>query len=267
MEYVDVAEIVPGVVKGAPVLQKWNHNVQNNPKARIFDEDGRSLLFMSRKKYDIITSNAIHPRLSNNIYTRDFYQICKARLSDNGILCQWIPQNWLTENEYKSLLKAFTDVFPNSTLWYVNEYSTLAIGTNTPLSVSFDRIKKKFAETQIASELEEAGIRGPEWFLGQYWMSESQLREWVRDFPANTDNHPLVEFSRVISIEPNLAVMEQLAGMKTDYSRFFNPDSLSVNQETIQLVERVREFNKNSILGVIETVRQYRNQHQSETVN
>lgn len=260
IDYVDVAEIDPGVIKGAPVLRKWNFDVQKNPKARIFDEDGRSLLFMTDKKYDIITSNAIHPRLSNNIYTRDFYEICKAKLADDGILCQMIPQNWLTETEYKSLVKAFVDVFPNTTLWYVNEYSTLAIGSIKPQNFSFEAIREKFKSPQLSAELEESGIRSPEWFLGQYWMSEHDLSAWVENFPANTDDHPMVEFSRVISIEPNFSVMQQLAAMKTDYGRFFNATPSENEKETLQELEKIHEYNKNVILGVIEAINYYRDQ-------
>ena len=133
MERVDVAEICSGVIKAAHIFAPWNRNVILHPKVHLYDDDGRSIVFMTNKKYDIITSNAIHPRLSNNIYTKDFYELCRKKLTENGILCQWMTQNWLTGEEYKALVKAFTEAMPYSYLWYVNEYSTLIIGTMQPL--------------------------------------------------------------------------------------------------------------------------------------
>lgn len=261
IQQVDVAEIVPGVIRAAPVFQKWNHNVQNHPKATLFDEDGRSLLYMSDNKYDIITSNAIHPRLSNNIYTRDFYEICQKRLADGGIVCQWIPQNWMTGTEYKSLLKAFTDVFPYCTLWFVNEYSTLVIGKNEPLNVSWKQITEKYKDPVMSAEMEEVGIGSPEWFVSQYWMSDNELRRWVKDFPANTDNFPLVEFSKVISIEPNVPVMMELAEMKPDYSSFMKDLNRREKDEMLNRLEKHYQFNRNTILTIIDNVLYFKQQN------
>jgi spermidine synthase len=258
MDHVDVAEIVPGVIQAAPVFQKWNYNIQNNPKAHIFDEDGRSLLLMTDKKYDIITSNAIHPRLSNNIYTRDFYKICRNKLAEGGIVYQWIPQNWMTETEYKSLLKAFTDVFPHCSLWYVNEYSTLIIGSDKPLDVPWKQIEEKYQDPVLLEEMSEVGIGNPEWFVSQYWMSDEQLRTWVEGFPANTDNFPLVEFSKVISIEPNLTVMEELLGAEPDYSSFLEEYNPEEKNEKIKSLNKHYEYNKNAIFAVIQAIHYHR---------
>ena len=256
---VDVAEICPGVIKGAPVFAQWNHNVQHHPKVTVFNEDGRSILFMTDKKYDIITSNAIHPRLNNNVYTKDYYEICLDKLSEDGVFCQWIPQNWMSETEYKSLIKAFTEAFPHVSLWYVNEYSTMAVGTHQPLNVSYNQIKNKFENETMYRELEEVGIMGPDWFVAQYWMSDQEVRNWVKEFPSNTDNFPLVEFSKVISIEPNVPVMKELAAMQPNYSRFFN----QTNKEELAVLNdlgKFYDFNKNQILSVIEAVYYHRNQ-------
>ena len=107
IDTVDVAEICTGVIKSGLTLNTWNNAALKNPKVHTYIEDGRDLLFKTKAKYDIITSNAVHPRLSNNIYTQDFYELCRDRMNKGGIMCQWATPNWLNEREFKSQIKAF----------------------------------------------------------------------------------------------------------------------------------------------------------------
>jgi spermidine synthase len=141
MQRVDVAEICGGVIRASDIFNSWNRDAIHQPKVRLFNDDGRSVVFMADEKYDIITSNAIHPRLSNNIYTRDFYKLCYKKLKDDGILCQWTPENWLSENEYKSLVKAFIQ--------------QCGILMNTALSLSVQKNRLKLMLVRLSNGLKE----------------------------------------------------------------------------------------------------------------
>lgn len=220
MERVDVAEICSGVIKAAHVFAPWNRNVILHPKVHLYDDDGRSIVFMTNRKYDIITSNAIHPRLSNNIYTMDFYKLCREKLTDDGILCQWMPQNWLTENEYKALVKAFTEAMPYSYLWYVNEYSTLIIGTMQPLKIDVAKLSSKFHSNNIMQrDFVEFGVPNEWYFLAQFWFNDQELKNYINEADCNTDNMPLAEFSKVINIAPVVEVMDTLANHPVSYEQ------------------------------------------------
>ena len=86
IDTVDVAEISLGVIKSGLAMNSWNNSVLKHPKVHKYLEDGRDFLFKTKARYDIITSNAVHPRLSNNIYTQDFYELCKkAELCASGL--------------------------------------------------------------------------------------------------------------------------------------------------------------------------------------
>jgi len=259
IEQVTVAEICPGVIQAAPLFGPWNRDVIEHPKLTVFDEDGRSLLFMTDEKYDIITSNAIHPRLSNNIYTRDFYQICRDRLTDDGIMCQWIPQNWIGEQEYRSLLKAFIQVFPHSTLWYVNEYSTHIIGSRKPVEITYQMIAEKFEENEVLrADLAEVGLGDPEHFLAQFIFDEQSLHAYCERAPVNTDNHPLVEYSKVVNIAPVVAVMEDLKNHPTDYGIFLEDiKSEERRSEILAYIHKCSDFMRHHIQSIIENVNLY----------
>jgi spermidine synthase len=220
MERVDVAEICSGVIKAAHIFAPWNRNVILHPKVHLYDDDGRSIVFMTNRKYDIITSNAIHPRLSNNIYTKDFYKLCREKLTGTGILCQWMPQNWLTGDEYKALVRAFTEAMPYSYLWYVNEYSTLIIGTMQPLRIDVAQLCRKFhSNDAMQKDFKEFGVPNEWYFLAQFWFNDQELKNYVSKAECNTDNMPLAEFSKVINIAPVIEVMDTLANHPVAYER------------------------------------------------
>jgi len=259
MDKVDVAEICPGVIKAAPAFARWNKDVVEQPKVDIHDEDGRSWLFMAGdNSYDIITSNAIHPRLSNNIYTRDFYEICRNKLKEDGIICQWMPQNWISEEEYMACLKAFVDVFPHSTLWYVNEYSTHIIGSKTPVNITHEKVKKAYKNPKLREELSSVGIIDPEFFLAQYFLSEDELNEYVEGWPVNTDDHPMVEFSKVINIAPVKQVMIDLKNHDTNYENVITDVKEGEQKEKIrEKIHNYSEFIRHIMNNVIEKVEYY----------
>src|SRR4030043_1213949 len=134
------------------------------------------------------------------------------------------------EDEYKALLKAFINVFPHSTLWYVNEYSTHILGSKTPVTISYNKIAGKYRNEILKADMAEVGIGDPEHFLAQFIFDEEALHNYCRDAVSNTDNFPLVDFSRVVSIAPDLNVMADIRVCPTDYEPFLT-DVVSEEQE------------------------------------
>jgi len=259
MDRVDIAEICKGVIKASSIFNQWNRDVIHQPKIRVYDDDGRSVVNNAPVKYDIITSNAIHPRLSNNIYTRDFYELCREKLTDNGILCQWLPENWMSEMEYKSLVKAFVDAFPHSTMWYVNEYSTVLIGMKQPIQVDVSALVKKFESNEILRrDYAEFEIYSPYEFLGQFWLAEDDLARYVKESRVNTDNMPLVEFSRVISKAPEPTVMEFLINHVISYDRVLKNLGQEMEAEKeMQLIRDYANAEKHRMQSIVNVTRAY----------
>jgi spermidine synthase len=259
MERVDVAEICNGVIKAAYIFNDWNRDVLHQPKVTLFDDDGRSVVNNAPEKYDIITSNAIHPRLSNNIYTRDFYELCYNKLTDDGILCQWLPENWMSEEEYKSLVKAFTDAFPHSTMWYVNEYSTLLIGMKKPVKIDVSSLVNKFGSNEwLRRDFAEFGLFSPYEFIGQFWMTEKDLAKYVENCDVNTDNKPLVEFSRVINLAPVPGVMEFLINHEIRYDEvLINLGREMEADKELQMIEKYAFGEKQRMQSILNVTRAY----------
>ncbi len=218
---VEIAELSPEVVNlsskhFAFLLDAFSE--ETRPKLIL--EDGRSYLLHSGKKYGIITSNAIHSRLGVNLYTREFYEIAKSRLTPNGVVCQWLPTNWLEKSEFKSLMHAFYEVFPHSQLWFITRGHCLLVGSKNPAGDIFKQINNIYDSPEIKRSLYDVEISTPTQFLSHLFMNAQMLDSSLIDAPINTDNYPLVEFSQNIDLKPSIAILEFLHQNHSGYSEF-----------------------------------------------
>ena len=197
---VDAIELSEGVISAAQKhFTHVNGNVFDSPLFNYKINDGRNHILMTKTKYDMISTGIIHPLVSagsSNIYTADFYRLCRRILSEDGIMCQWVPLHRLPEAHYKMIVRTFIDVFPHTTLWY--KYTpdfVILIGTPEPLRIDY---KNFLARAQIASISE--GLAADDLdglsLLDSFMMGPEAVREYVGPGPIHTDNRPRLEFFR-----------------------------------------------------------------------
>jgi spermidine synthase len=256
IDTVDVAEISVGVIKSGHVMNSWNNNVIDHPKVHLRLEDGRGFLMRTPATYDIITSNAVHPRLSNNIYTRDFYEICRNKLRKGGIMCQWATPNWITEREFKAQVKAFIEVFPYCQLWYLNEYSTMLVGSAEPLRIDYNQISQRFKSSKVLDDLKNIQMTEPYMFTAQYSIGKAELVKYCEDAPVNTDDFPVVEFSTMVNNAPDTNALKFIAGLPDDYNTIiFDPEkSMEERDELISKMHRISQLRIYTILDIVTDV-------------
>ena len=115
-------ELVPEVIDAARAhFGEFNHHVLENPTAwniELVIDDGRNFLLSSRDTYQIITGDATHPTSADSwvLYTKEFYELCRARLSADGIMAQWLPFHGLPPDDYQTIVRTFQHVFPHAHL-------------------------------------------------------------------------------------------------------------------------------------------------------
>jgi spermidine synthase len=193
---VTCVELVKDEIEASPYFDEINHGVIESPKLNFIHGDGRNYIHVVDRQFDIITFNAIHPRLSPTLYTKDFYEKCKTRMKPDGIICAWVPSNWITQREFRSLVNTFVDVFPQSTLWFSNPDHVLLIAGLEKPEIDFDLVRRKIAEPEIFNHLGSSNLGNPFSFIGMLTLGPEGLKEYTKDSFLVTDNHPQIEFSR-----------------------------------------------------------------------
>ena len=240
-------ELVPEVIDAARLhFGEFNHHVLENPTAWNIDlviDDGRNFLLSSRDTYQIITGDATHPTSADSwvLYTKEFYELCRAHLSADGIMAQWLPFHGLPPDDYQTIVRTFQHVFPHATLWRSNNYSIM-VGTMQPQAIDWERLNEKMTPPRVHRSLEGIDLGNAFALLNTLVMDEEALRRYVGEGPLNTDDHPYISFVSPKGYSSgSWEVLEHLAPYRTSALSLLTAPSATV-RETIEAYFKAGEY-------------------------
>ena len=124
-------------------------------------------------------------------------------MNKGGIMCQWAPPNWINEMEFKAQLKAFINVYKYCQLWYINEYTVMLIGSEEPIDINYQLISERFKDAKVKSDLGNIDMTEPFEFASQFSMEKNAMMKYCQDAPSNTDDYPIIEFSKTVNLAPD----------------------------------------------------------------
>ncbi len=211
---VDVVELSSTVVRASDFFKTANFDLLNRPNVHLRVDDGRNYLLSVRRRYDIITADTIQPVRagSANLYSREYFELVRERLNDDGIALQWFSG---TEDEYRLVARTFADVFPYATTW---DHGTLLVGTKRPFRISPDDFNWKLHIPGLMDALAAIGIRSFDDLVGEYWGGPAELRRYVGEGPLLTDDRPTLEYFLTIPRDKDA----NLAAIKGDVSQIID---------------------------------------------
>jgi len=205
VDVLDCIEISPEVVRACPVFDNVNQGCLDDARLNLVVNDGRHYLMTTENSYDVINVDPIDPPVCA-LYTQDFFQVCHDRLRDGGLMVQWVPVFRLSPDNIKVVMKAFVNVFPNTTLWY-NGTAVLLIGSKgTPMQIDAQRFLARARDPRVRESLELISSPDPMMFLS---MFVGDVTEFDEIFPErispNSDDFPTLEYSVLRSREAMVA--------------------------------------------------------------
>src|SRR5260370_36284389 len=100
----------------------------------------------------------------SNLFTRDYWTLAKARLTDDGVFCQWAQLYELAPRNIKTILRTFGEVFPYTYVFSAEDLSSdvILVATNHPLRLDRARLARNFDDPVLRRELERADVHSPE---------------------------------------------------------------------------------------------------------
>jgi len=187
---VDVVELAGSVARGARFLDRINYGVLSRPNVHLHIDDGRNFMLLTRRKYDVVTADVIHPIYagSGNLYSAEYFRLVRSVLKPGGMVLQWVAG---TEAEYKSIVRTFLSVFPNTTAWAAGD---LLVGTVDPLRLNRRDFDWKLQIPGSAQGIRDLGIQNFDDLPKLYRAGPDDLREFVGPGSILTDDLPLVEY-------------------------------------------------------------------------
>ena len=102
-------------------------------------DDARNWLFRNDKKFDFIMAQPQDPFENHgSLFTKEYFELLNSRITDRGIVSQWVPIFEMTLDDWYIFYNTFHSVFPNV---YIFKLSTtgldelIIIGSQQPLEI------------------------------------------------------------------------------------------------------------------------------------
>ncbi len=94
------------------------------------------------RRHDLITVMPSHPWVASSIFTREFFELARRNLSDDGIFTTWFGVGKMMDRAaVQALMRAFVGVFPSYVLYWVPEsQSYFLVGSPSALQLDVDRL-------------------------------------------------------------------------------------------------------------------------------
>ena len=191
-----VSELLPAVLRAAPNFT-GTFGAATDPGLERRLRDGRRELQRSDEHYDLITLEPPPPSAAGvvNLYSRDFYRLAGSRLNDKGIVAQWLPLPTQNDEDTRSLVRSFIDVFPFASLWSTELHETLLVGSRQPIELDVARITARFAQPQMSAALDAVGVASPASLIATWLTDRDGLTRYAGDAAPVTDDRPRIEYA------------------------------------------------------------------------
>ncbi len=196
----------------ARYFARENYNVLHDPRVQVVYDDARHFILTTPEKFDIITSDPIHPWVkgSATLYSREYFDLVKRHLNPGGIVTQWVPLYESDTRTVKSELATFFAAFPDATVWG-NEngggYDTVVLGQAGPLRIDVDALTARLDLPEyepVARSLRDVGFRSLTALLGTYAGQAADLHRWLAGAEINRDANLRLQYLAGLALNTSM---------------------------------------------------------------
>lgn len=203
---IDVVELAPSVVEAT---RTWFSDVNGtvldrDPRVHLSVADGRNHLLVSRYRYDLVTIEVTSIWISGeaDLYNKEFYQLCRSHLTEQGVLQQWVQVHHLRPKDFLVALNTAAQVFPH-VAFFVGPEQGLLIASSSPLDIDYQQIHAWEKVPSVRHELNLIGAHSMFSLLGEMVLYDQSYRGAISRFVqqggfpsdfASTDVDPYLEY-------------------------------------------------------------------------
>lgn len=195
----EIERVVPASAR--QFFAKENHHVLDDPRTEVVFDDARHFLMTTKEKFDIITSDPIHPwvRGAATLYSLEYLELVRDHLEPGGIVTQWIPLYETNVRSVKSELGTFAKVFPDTTLWNPDlleeGYDLVAMGRLKTETIDEAAIQQRMDESPaVRQSLSDVTLTTAGALLTTYAGRSQDLAPWLADAEINRERQLRLQY-------------------------------------------------------------------------
>ncbi|PYS52812.1 MAG: SAM-dependent methyltransferase [Acidobacteria bacterium] len=202
VQYPDVENIV--ICELEPIIPRasdeffntQNYGVLHDRRTRMIYDDARHFILTTPEKFDVITTDPIHPWVKGTsaLYSKEYFELVRSHLNPGGVAAQWLPLYESDEETVKTQLATFFDVFPNGTVWsnYLNGdgYDLVLLGGLDTVPINIDEMQQRLDNAKnsgVAASLAEAEFHSAFDLMATYAGRSSDLPPMLSGAEINRD--------------------------------------------------------------------------------
>ena len=210
----EIEPLIPKEISGRFTAE--NYDVVKDPRTEIIYDDARHFVLTTKEKFDIITSDPIHPWVKGaaSLYTREYFELVKRHLKPGGLVTQWVPLYESTPEVVKSEMATFFSVFPEGTAW-INDREgggdVVMFGQADPGPIDADAVIEQFGRAEnarAAQSLRDLGFVSATNLLSTYAGHAPGLAAWLNGAVVNTDRSLRLQYLAGMGV--NVYAQEQI---------------------------------------------------------
>jgi spermidine synthase len=237
----EIEPLIPKVV--SRYFAKQNRHVLDDPRTEVIYDDARHYILTTREKFDIITSDPIHPWVKGaaTLYTKEYFDLVRRHLNPGGLVTQWVPLYESNSAVVRSEIATFLDAFPNTSIWGNTNngqgYDTVLLGSLDALKVDLNEIQDRANRanySDVLTALTDVGYKPPIDLLGTFAGQVSDLRPWLGNAEINRDRDLRLQY--LAGFQLNLYQGEPIYREILSYRKF--PGDLFVGSDDLEQTVR-----------------------------
>ena len=198
VQEIEILEIEPAMAEAARYFDDFNENILDDPRVRLVFADGRNYILATPKLYDVITSEPSNPWIAGiaNLYTREFYEVVKSKLRENGIFAQWFHNYSMSLDDFRMVFRTFGEVFSHVSVWELGEEDYLLVGSKKEQVFDYDTLAELYSKNRtLRVDFKDLGLTGIHEVLSFYRMGRKELMAFSKGAGVNTDDGAQLEYS------------------------------------------------------------------------
>ncbi len=197
----EIEPLIPQVV--AKYFAEQNYGVVTDPRVTIVYDDARHYVLTTKEKFDVITSDPIHPWVKGaaTLYSKEYFEMCKERLNPGGVITQWVPLYESTPEVVKSEFATFFDVFPYGAVWSndINGsgYDVVVAARTEPMQIDVDQLQARLERADyvpVAQSLDDVQFFTAIDLLATFAGEAQDLKPWFAGAPVNRDRNLRLQY-------------------------------------------------------------------------
>jgi spermidine synthase len=199
LERLDIFEISPAVLRGARAFDHLNGRVLDDPRTMLTIADGRHALATSRQRYDLITSDPVHPwtRGSSDLYTLEHFESMARHLEPDGVASQWLPLYELSQEDVETVIATWCAAFEHASAW-LTAYDLALVGSHQAPERERTLASLELPP-RVARSLLRVGLRAGADVAALQVADDADLRALARNTAPMRDDRPVLEFRAPLS--------------------------------------------------------------------